>query len=740
MTESLATRPGGPAGTGERPGITGLPGGVAVATALPRDLDAFTGRAQELDRLAAEAGTAGGVAAIYAIGGRAGTGTTALAVHAAHQLARRFADGLFFVALRGHAAGQRPVDPAEALAGLLLAAGVDARQIPAGQADRALLWRDRLAGRRVLLLLDDAASGEQVGPLLPGGAGLVLVTSRDRLRALDETATVSLDVLPAGQAAELLVRRAGRPGLRPGDPAVAEIAGLCGYLPLALELLAGRLAHRPGRRPSELAADLAAACAEAELADEDDWAAAAAFRLTYAELAPDLQRLLRRLGLYPGAEIDAWAAAALDDGVPGPARQLLDDLCDQRLMTEPAAGRYRFHDVIRGYARACAAADDPIETDAAISRLLGSLEGTAATADALVARYPRPDAAARYLPPAGAPVLESREQALTWLRGQRADLLACVGYAAGRGLRARVVALAAGLSALLRTDGPWAEALELSTVAAAAAGALGDRAGEAAARSDAAAMLDRAGDHAGAVAELTRAAALARDIGRPLAEAAVLSELGAARSADGDFPGAVASLEQALELYVSGGSRQGVAAALVELAHVRSGRGQPGDLAAARWALARALDLYRDLGDQHGEASASGRLGALLVMAGEVTDAAAALQRAQALYRELGSRAGEAVTLSGLAVLRRLTGDDQGAVRALERAGDLYRDLGHRAAEAETLNRLGTLRLQAGDHRAALDLHRHAQEVAAAAGSEREESRALEGAARAARPTRPGSA
>ena|ERR1022692_497367 len=215
-------------------------GEAATATrTLPRDIASFTGREPELQELAgAAAGVSsfGGVVGIYAIGGMAGIGKTAFAVHAAHQLAPQFPDGQLFLSMHGHTSGQRPTDPVDALASLLLTTGVPAQQIPQGLEARMGLWRDRLAGRQLLLVLDDAASSEQVRPLLPGAARcLVLVTSRRHLTALEDTRAISLGTLTPEEAAGLLVRLADRHDLSQGDAAVDEIARLCGYLPLQWE-------------------------------------------------------------------------------------------------------------------------------------------------------------------------------------------------------------------------------------------------------------------------------------------------------------------------------------------------------------------------------------------------------------------------------------------------------------------------------------------------------------------------
>ena len=243
---------------GEFPPLRTVPGGAAAATrTLPRDLASFTGRQHELQGLVAAAAGAGGVVGIHAIGGMAGVGKTALAVHAAHKLAGRFPAGQIFLPLHGHTPGQQPVDPADALASLLLTAEVPAGQIPPGPEARMALWRDRLAGRQLLLILDDAADSEQVRPLLPGAGGsLVLVTSRRHLSALEETTAISLDTLPPEEAGGLLVRLAGRPGLSPADPAVGEITRLCGFLPLAIGMVARQLHHHPAWTLAGRAAEL----------------------------------------------------------------------------------------------------------------------------------------------------------------------------------------------------------------------------------------------------------------------------------------------------------------------------------------------------------------------------------------------------------------------------------------------------------------------------------------------------
>jgi hypothetical protein len=323
------------------------------------------------------------------------------------------------------------VDPEDALASLLLTAGVPAGQIPPGLEARMALWRDRLAGQQLLLVLDDAASSEQVRPLLPGaGGGLVLVTSRRHLSALEDATALSLDTLPPGQAAALLVRLAGRAGLSPAAPAVADITRLCGYLPLAIGMVARQLHHHPAWSVTGRAAELGAARDRLELMATENLSVAAAFDLSYSDLTGDQQRLFRRLGLHPGAEVDGYTAAALDGTGLAAARRGLEGLYDQYLLSEPAARRYRMDDLIREYARALAGRADA-DRDQATERLLEYYQYTAARADALITRQARPAPAAAEGPvPAAVPALANRVQALAWARAERPSLIAVAALGA----------------------------------------------------------------------------------------------------------------------------------------------------------------------------------------------------------------------------------------------------------------------------------------------------------------------
>ncbi len=554
------------------------------------------------------------------------------------------------------------------------------------------LWRDRLAGRQLLLVLDDAAGSEQVRPLLPGAGGsLVLVTSRRHLTALEDATAISLDTLPPDEAAGLLVRLAARPGLSPADPPVSEITRLCGYLPLAIGMMGRQLHHHPAWSPAGRAAELAGAVDRLELMATENLSVAAAFNLSYGDLTEDQQRLFRRLGLHPGTDIDAYAAAALDGADLTATRRDLEALYDQYLLTEPAQGRYRLHDLIREHARTLAERLDPDrDRKEAAARLLDYYQHTAALAAALIARQTRPSpASAGGAIPAAVPAMGGRDQALAWARAERASLLACLDHATGTGQHARVIALTAALAGLLRHDGPWADAVTRHTAAIQAAGHLGDR----------------------------------------LGQANPLNDLGSVRRATSQYPAAAQALDQALDIYRDLGDRLGQATALRELGVIRRATGE---YPAAAQALEQALDIYRDLGDRQGQANTLNDLGAVRRRTGEYPAAAQALEQALDIYRDLGNRHGQANTLSDLGAVRLVTDDFPAAAQALEQALGIYRDLGDRAGEATALNERGTLYRVSADLARAEGCHQRALELARAIASSWDEAHALAGLGRCA--------
>ena len=712
------------------------PGAFAAAAtrSLPRDIAAFTGRQAELSRLLealAAVAANSGVVGIHAIDGMAGIGKTTLAVHAAHRLASDFPDGQFFLPLHAHTPGQRPVDPVDALASLLLTAGLAAPQIPAGLEARAGRWRDHVAGKKILLLLDDAAGHEQVRPLLPGTAGsLVLVTSRRRLTALQDAAVISLDTLSPGEAAELLVRLASRPDLAFGDAAVGEITRLCGYLPLAIGMIAGQLRHHPARTAGQLATRLGEARDRLAMMRAENLSVAAAFGLSYADLTLGQQRLFRRLGLIPGASFDAYAAAALDDTSLEAARCHLDELYDQHMLTEPAPGRYRLHDLLREHARALAAADDPPDLDAATDRLLDYYLYTALTADqqapTWTTNHHRPPPGH---PPAHAPGLATHQHAGAWLETERPNLHAAADHAAATGRIPYAFWIPAAMSDLLVVHGHWDQAATLQRTALTAARLAGDRPSQAYAVSQLGVVQQLIGDYPAAAASYQQAIWLYRDIGDQPSLAYVLNTLGVVQQETGDYLAAAVSHQQALAVAQDSSDPLRQAEALHNLGIVQR---LTGDYAAAAASQQQVLALFGDgdLAHGAGQAWALLDLGVVQQETGDYPAAATSLRQALALFGDLGHRYGEACGLRGLGVMQQQTGDYPAATASLQQALQLFRDFGHHLGEAQALTSLGDLSSRTGRTQQAREHYARALAIARDIGLPLEEASALEGIGR----------
>jgi tetratricopeptide (TPR) repeat protein len=659
---------------------------MAAVHTLPADNASFTGRAAELDRVRVVAASA----RILTVDGMAGIGKTAFAVHAAHQIAAGFPDGQIFIRLHGHTPGQQPTEPGAALAALLGNLGISAGQIPPGTEERAGLWRDRMAGKAVVLVLDDATGSEQVRPLLPGSAGtLVLVTSRRRLTALPEAVALTLDVLEPAEAADLLVRLTGRDGLEPSAAGVREVIRLCGYLPLAISLTAGHLKHHPAWTLTDLADDLDSAKNRIAAIRAEDVSVAAAFDLSYRDLTAGQQRMFRRLGLVPGPDFDAYAAAALGDTDLPTASRLLDDLYVAHLADEPARGRYRMHDLIREHAVALADADDPGERAQAINRLLDHYGCSARLADRHLARRSHTSVPiAITAPPAHAPDLSTPGRAVAWMQAERGNLHAAVMLAAQQGKPGLAAAIAVSMHGFLRTYGYWDQALELHNIALAAARGAGDRLSEAETLNNLGVIQRLSQDYPAASASLAEALALYRELSNPLGEANALNYLGVIQRLTKEYPQAKASFARALEIYSGLDDLIGQANAHNYLGVLQQATR---DFSEAAVSQQQALGLYQRLDDRLGEANALLDLGVVQQHLSEYPAAAASLKRALDLYREMGSRLGQANALKYLGSVQTFSGDYPAAAENLRRALDLYQELGSGRGQADALRYLSSL-------------------------------------------------
>ncbi|MFC7584781.1 ATP-binding protein [Nonomuraea antimicrobica] len=661
------------------------------ANFLPYDIPDFAGRAAELERIAAHRPDV----PILAIDGMAGIGKTALVIHAAHRLADRYPDGQLFVDLQAHTAGHEPVEPGAALETLLRQLGVPAERVPASDAARAALWRAELAGRRAVVVLDNASGTAHVRPLLPGAPGsLVLITSRHRLIDLDGAHAVSIDVLPARDGVGLFASIVGERAEAEPD-AVLDVLQLCGFLPLAVRIAAARLRHRPRWSVAYLAGRLRDERRRLAELSTPDRGVGAAFSLSYAHLDADRRRMFRLLGLHPGRDLDIHAAAALA-GIPADeAETLLEDLLDAHVLMQHVPGRYTFHDLLREHARGTAAAEESAESRReALTRLFDYYRHTAVAAIGLLypfGRLRRPDLPGTAQEPSP---FEDAAGAVAWLDAERANLVAVAGHAAGDGWPAHAGHLATTLHPYLDDHAHHADAVTLHTKALAAARGRGDRAAEALALLDLAWTYWRQGRYDEAYETCRPALDLCREAGDPLGQSRAHNTLGNVCLRQHAYERADHHLGQALALSREIGNRVGEAYALSNLgiSHERQGRHTE-----ALDHQLRALDLHRSLGSRNGEARVLDLLGRVHQRLGRYEQANEHHRQALDLCRELGNRGDEPAPLNGLGEAARALGDHGRAAACHEEALAVARELGDRPEEARAHEGLARVHRDRGD-------------------------------------------
>jgi tetratricopeptide (TPR) repeat protein/transcriptional regulator with XRE-family HTH domain len=676
-----------------------VPGGGegAARFSLPPDTAAFTGRTAELAAITAavtQAARRGGVVAIHAIDGMPGIGKTTLAVHAAHQLADRYPDGQMFVDLHAHTTGLPPTDPADALADLLRADGVDPRQLPDSLDARAALWRHRMTGRWALLVLDNVSSTAQVAALLPGSdTVLVLVTSRRRLGDLRHAAHLRLKVLPHSDAAAMFVRLAPRAADEPD--AVAELVRMCDYLPLAIAIIASRYDAHDTWTMTDLLTEFRNRRERLLTVKSENATVHAAFDLSCQHLPPQRQRFFRLLGLTPGVDIDGYAAAALTGTDLDGAAEHLDELFNDHLLDETAPRRYRMHDLVRAYTHTLATRSEPDHVrERAVARLLDYYQHTAHHADTLIAIYTRPDTTG-VAAPAVAPDLPDEDHALAWLHTERPNLEACLRHATAGHQHHRTVGLVAGLATVLFRDGPWTQAADLHENAAYAAARTGDKVGHAGALYDLGRVRRLVGDYPASENLLHQALTIHIEIGNRHGQADTLTEMGVVRLLVGDYPAGENLLHRALTIHIEIGNQRGQARTLYELGDVRQ---VAGDYPAADHLLHQALSIYTELGYRSDQAITLQLLGVVRRLVGDYPGADKLLHQALSIHTELGYRVGRATTLHLLGVVRRVVGDYAAADHLLRQALTIHTETGYRFGQAFTLHHLGVVRRLVGDY------------------------------------------
>ncbi len=728
---------------------------IPVPQELPADVGAFTGRATELaglDSLLAPravsavvagegagspAGTSDSVATdlaaavvISAVSGTAGVGKTALAVRWAHRAAAHFPDGQLYVNLRGYDPGE-PVPAADALAGFLRSLGLSGQDIPADVEERAARYRTLLAGRRMLVVLDNAGGAEQVRPLLPGAPGCrVLITSRDALTGLvarDGARRLDLDLLPQEDAVALLRTLIGaRVDAEPD--AAAVLASRCARLPLALRVAAELAAARPASPLAELAGELADQQERLALLDADGDPRAtvrAVFSWSYRNLDAPAATTFRLLGTDPGPDIDSYAAAALTGTTVQQARRVLRELARAHLIQPSADARYGLHDLLRAYARDLASAHDSEDQQrAALTRLFDHYLYTTAMANGELfpaeqsARpaVPRPDTDVQPLP--------DPATARDWLDAQLASLVAASAHMAAQGWPGHATRLAPLLFGYLDTGGYLTEASAVHGHARSAAVRAGDRSSEATALLHLGVVDMRQGRHQQASGLLRRALSLFRATGNLAGQARSLGNLGVLSDQLGDWPEAVAHLERALALFRETEDSPGETRALFKLGGIERLQGRYEQAASY---YGQALTVSREAKDLVGEAFALSGLGDNEMQRGRYEDAAGYIRDCLALRREGGDRVGAAFALVSLGRVESHMGRYQQAADHVRQALAIFQEFGHRMGEAEALNGLGEILLVTGQPENARAKHATAVDLTWHTGEKYERARAHKG-------------
>ncbi|MGH3881231.1 MAG: tetratricopeptide repeat protein, partial [Actinophytocola sp.] len=663
------------------------PGPDPVPRQLPADVPTFTGREAEVKALesviATDSEGRATTVVISAIAGTAGVGKTSLAVHWAHRVADRFPDGQLYLNLRGFDPGGAAVSPAEAVRAILDALHVPASRIPVTLQAQVGLYRSLLADRRMLIVLDNARDTDQVRPLLPGASrSLVLVTSRHSLSGLvagEGAHLLTLDLLSRDEARRFLAGRLGLDRVSAEREAVDEIIDGCARLPLALAVVAARAATHPDFPLHTLARELRATRdrLDALIGDEATTDIRAVFSWSYLSLRAETARLFRLLGLHPGPDVTAHAAAGLL-GVPmRRARQLLGELTRANLVAEHLPGRYRSHDLLRAYATELAfGVDDEDDRRAALLRMLDHYAHAAHAAALLInpSRDPVP------LPAAAPGVtrhdLADTHDAQSWFGAEYRVLLAAMRHADG--FDRHVVLLGWALADFLDRQGHWDDQAPAQEMAVRAAQRLGDVAGQAFAERSRARAHARLGRYDQALTHFELALRLFAETGDLTGQAYTHRGLSFILWRQDRNREALRHAQLAYDFYEAAGHRAGQAHALNNIGWCHA---LLGDQRQGVDYCERSLALHRELGDQHGQAATLDSLGYAHRLLGEYDRALDSYRQAAALYQEIGDRYYEAQAVIGLGDVHRDAGDADAARQTWQTALEMLDELGHYDAD-----------------------------------------------------------
>jgi DNA-binding SARP family transcriptional activator len=681
----------GSTAAGSAPATTAVPRSAPVPAQLPMDVADFTGREDQVRHLVGLLASDGdgndsGAVRIALVAGSGGLGKTSLAVHTAHRVRGSFPDGQLFVDLLGATA--HPLAAADVLARFLRDLGVDGRQIPVDEDERAARYRTSLAGRRVLVVLDNARDAVQVRPLLPGTASCaVLVTTRGRMPDLASTRLVDLDVLDDDDALTLFTRIVGDERAAAEPEATAELLLACAGLPLAIRICAARLASRSGWTIRDLAGRLRDTRRRLDEMQVGDQAVRASFQVSFASLPARAQpdgidpaRAFCLLGLWQGSSISAVAAAALFGTPESLAADALEVLVDTHLLESKGPDRYQFHDLLRVYSseRAMAGLSGP-DRDAAIGRLLRWYMRTADAAATVVSPYrynmPLEPAEGEQPPPAFA----AAGDALAWYDGDRGNLVAATEQASAAGLHEIAWRIPAPLLNIFERRGSWTECIATHRIALASARQAGNRQGEAWVLNTLGEALGYARESEG-IGYLDQSLAIRREIGDRRGEAQSANNLADAYWRLGRAGEAIELFEMARDLNRDVGNRYGegvaltnLGAALLDLDRAEEAVGQ----------LEQACKTFSEIGYLDGIGYAMYALGECYVSLGRETEAMDCFRRALAGHQAAGSRQRQAVTLHTLAGVQARNGLTAEAGRSWAEAAAIFDELGDTARAAE---------------------------------------------------------
>ncbi|WP_311316999.1 MULTISPECIES: BTAD domain-containing putative transcriptional regulator [unclassified Streptomyces] len=693
---------------------------------LPYDLADFTGRDRELAEImrAAKDGCEQGPQ-IVAIDGMGGCGKTSLAVRAAHRLAPEYPDGQLHIDLRGYTPGDQPVTAGMALDSLLRALGVPGSLIPDDVPARTALWRATLVGKRLLILFDNAADAAAIRPLLPASPGsLIMVTSRARLVDLDGARWISIGVMPPQDSAMLVAETLGAQRVAAEPEAAAELAQLCGHLPLALRIATARLRNRPRWTLQYLAERLRDETRRLDELSSGARSVSATLRLSYQALDEECRNAFSTLALHPGSDMDIHAAGALLGTGARDAEDLLEMLLDVHLVQQPEIGLYTFHDLVRSFAQSLLI--EAAEDSGAVERLLGYyLTATEEACDLLYSGRRRRSTG---IPPSTAelPDLGTAERARKWFLREQTALLAAVTLAERKGHDRYVVCLSRNLVFQLNDLGLLEDFGELSRVAVAAAGRLQDLALLGVSLSN----LGVACWKLGRLTEGLEAARESRDVAIRLGDlhtkAHSESILGQFNSLLGDFSAALGHMETAIAHERDLDMPRAEAESLTILSTLYE---QWGRYEEARDAALRSAELSRQLGQHEGLPGAITDLAFAHVGLGAYEEADRCLAEARGLYGDAGNEVNLALTLALSADVENLLGRPPRDPDQAELALNLMRTNSSPLRRAKVENMVGRLRRRQGDTAAALALHTHAHELSSSLSYRIEEAYALAGMA-----------